>query len=168
MDISPVFGMSLMVLIGTDTVVALVASGMVAVAIYIANWRLLKQQKKMDSAKLSAEKFEPWKKVKDPEFAAFADKMQAGKVDKGDHPMIRRFLDALEEVAILWNDDMITDKHVKEFFGPELRAIFRNPPAHELLKENHKKCAYDNLCELLEKVKKWYGLSAAPACSLTK
>ena len=78
--------------------------------------------------------------------------MQAGKVEETNH-MITQYLDVLEEIAVFWKEGTITINHIKEFFKPELEAIPKNEPVIRMLKKKEKEGAYENLCELLNKLK---------------
>ena len=122
MDISPVFGMYLTALIDTTTITALVASGMVAIAIYVANWKLLKQQKKLNSAELSLKILETWSERKHPKFTGFLDRLECSEVTKDDQD-INLFLDEFENIAIFRKEGTLTKTHVWEFFSTNLKQI---------------------------------------------
>ena len=153
-DISQTFGLTLLELMEIMTVVAGIGSSCVAVVVLFVHLRQHKIQIRATSADLALKMLEYWSESRYPDFAEFIERLHASKVAEDD-PKIPLFLGALEEVAIFWKEGTITDNHVKEFFGPDLRGILKNDPVHNYLKERHKGSTYANLWELLGKSRGW-------------
>ena len=154
-DISPIFGLTLLDLMGILTVVAGVGSLIIAGAIIVVHIRQHGLQVKIASAHLSLKMLGFWTWSVDKGFAKFADKMHAGTVKEGENG-IQQYLDILEEIATFWKEGTITYNHVKEFFKPELETIPKNEPVMLFLKEKEKEGAYGNLGELLNQLQIQY------------
>ena len=163
-EISPVFGMSLTALIEMATIIGAVvgigAAAIIAKVIHDSNMRLLehhknllRQQKKVDSAKLSLRILETWGESKHPKFTGFLDRLERSKVTKDD-PDINLFLDEFENIAVFRKDGTLTQTHVREFFSTNLKQIRDNPVIQDYLNEleNNHSSMYDNLRALLKTV----------------
>ena len=154
-DISPIFGVSLMALIETATITALIASGMVAGVIYFANWRLLRQQKKVDSARLARELHSPWRNNK--EFKMLLARINDPTVTAYDSIEIEGFLNRFESIATLWADGTLNDFHVKSLFSANLKTICSD----DYIKARMEKLrtanpnTFSHLVKLLKESEKW-------------
>ena len=155
-EISPVFGMSLIALIETATITALVAGGMVAGAILSINYLLLKQRQKIDSINLALRLYEYWDGSKWPTFANFLDKLKNSKVAETDKAF-NSSLDRFEEIALCSEIGALQDEHVKELFNGNLRQLRHDPVIQGYLKrlDDADSSVHTKLRRLLKKAEQW-------------
>ena len=160
-DISPIFGLPLVGMIEIATLivaVAILVSASVTGYFSLENIRQTKtaieRQAKIDSARLSLELLESWSETKYPKFTAFVDRLYENNVREGD-PQIPQYLNELESIAILWEEGVITENHVKQFFVGDLKAIRACKPVADYLKENCTGTTYAKLWKLYQKTADW-------------
>lgn len=157
-DISPVFGLTLVGTVEFVGIAAGLGSFVVALAIWYGNRRNHEIQINTASANLALKLRKSWSRVKDKDFAEFVRLLHNENAEaEADNPMIGRFLNALEKVAILMDDGVMTKLHVKEFFGRDLQAIHKeeNKVVFEQLDKDRKDGAYAHLWNLVCIAKKW-------------
>ena len=156
-EISPIFGMSVTTLIEIATIIgAAVGIGSACIIAWVirnSNRALLRQHKKMDSAKLSLKILETWSESKHPKFTGFLDRLERSKVTKDD-PDINLFLDEFENIAVFRKDGTLTKTHVREFFSTNLKQIRDNPAIRDYLNDLEENCSplYANLRALLKTI----------------
>ena len=165
-DISPVFGISLTALIEMTTiigaVVGIVSAIIIARVIHNSNTKLLehhrnllKQQKKVDSAKMVMELHSPWRK--NARFKEFLRHLNNPQATTYNNEMVDAVLNHFELMATLWKDGTLDEFHVRSFFSANLK-IMRSDEfifAHiaEAQKINPRTFIY--LQMLFEKSKEW-------------
>lgn len=115
------------------------------------------RQNKIDSGNLIMKLLVPWRTdtnfIKCLEFIS-----DPSAVIKKNDQLVLSLLDQFEDIAIFWNDDTLSDNHIKEFFGTNLVNIRKNTSILNFIKEKNNekpKYYYVNLLKLLEKSKKW-------------
>lgn len=108
------------------------------------------------SAQLALRLRDYWRQANYPKSAAFLDRLYAGKIKKDD-PYIRIFLNHLETVAIFWKEKTLLERHVKEFFWPDLIQAVENEHAKQWRERVHERNpdTYSNLVKLLEAMRVW-------------
>ena len=155
-EISPVFGMSLIALIETATMAALVSGGMVAGVVLFINYLLLRQRQKIDSINLALKLYEYWDESKWPTFANFIDKLKNSKVAETDKAFISS-LDRFEEIALCSEIGALQDEHVKELFNGNLRHLRHDPVIQGYLKrlDDANSPVHTKLRRLLKKAEQW-------------
>ena len=142
-EISPIFGLSLLEMVEIAVLSILVgamvgigSSLIIAYTIHKRNIALLEHQKKtssdtleqqriINSAKLSILFLEYWKEEKHEKFQDYLKKIQKSKINILDRE-ISTILTIFEDIAIFWKEGILTDNHVKQFFGNPLRDIRDN------------------------------------------
>lgn len=150
-DISPIVGLTLIELVELDTLILLGGSAAIAAIIGVANWKLLNQRKKVDSAKRIWELGSSWRN--NPEFQEFLEKLMNPKVTKYTEEEMGPVLDRFEYIATFWKDKTIQGHHVESFFGENLRVMQKDQCIQEYIEkvrsENPEVLA--DLVQLLEK-----------------
>ena len=156
-DISPIC-MSLVGVIEFLVAIAGVAAGCgsfaVAWIIRQVNNRQHQIQINSASASLALRMREDWSVSRNPQFAKFIGLFHDSKVKAGDD-RIRQLLNIMETIAVFWKEGTITEKHVRELFGTDLRDIRKNKPVYDQLKEKYEEGRYANLWKLVKKSEKW-------------
>lgn len=115
-----------------------------------------KQQTKIDSAKISMDLLAPWRN--NLQFTDFLERISKSSISDNDREMIRETLGQFENIAILWKDEVLTENHVKEFFGANLKDIKTNTVMMEYfdkVRDKNPNYYYINLAELFEKYETW-------------
>lgn len=136
------------------TIASFIALGIAA----HSEWRRKQESKKhtkIASAQLILRLREPWHK---PEFKQLLREIQRNTVIKNNEHGVEEFLNQMEDIAVFWKDGVLTDQHVKEMFGANLKNILNNEHIYRKLKKcNNENPQYTfvNLLALLEKVKSW-------------
>ena len=156
-DISPILRLSLLSVLESVSIIASFGSLAVAGVIFYVHHRQHNLRVKVTSADISMKLFEKWRVGKNKEFQVLLDDLYALDIAPDD-PRLGLFLNTLEEIAVFWNEDTLTDNHVKEFFGSTLELFTNNPVAYEYFKnerEENPKSNYKNLQDLLDKPKIW-------------
>ena len=160
MDVSLFFGMSPVGVFEFLGLIVGIAAGLgsfaVALVIRHVNNRQHKIQINSASATLALRMREYWSVSRHRKFAEFITLLHDSKVEAGDG-RIRQLLNIMETIAVFWKEGTITDKHVRELFGTDLRDIRKNKPVYDQLKEKYEEGRYDNLWKLVEKSNKWDG-----------
>lgn len=133
---------------------SLIALG-IAVVTWVYAHRESKRHTKLASAQLILDLKKPWHK---DEFKEFLQKMQSNDADQRDKKKIEEFLNQMEDIAVFLKDGVLTDEHVKEMFGANLKDIIENECIYgELMKWNKQNPDYTfvNLIKLLKKAESW-------------
>ena len=158
-DISPIFGMSLTALIEMATIigaaVGIGSAGIIARVIRNSNRALLRQQKKMDSAKLVWDLSIPWSN--DEKFKRFLDDLLDPAVTKYDLDQTYASLELFETIAIVWKSGLLQEFHMRASFSSNLRSIRMDKFIQDLIAKEQKENprTYMYLMMLLEKSKEW-------------
>ena len=128
----------------------------VAAVIGVVHWLQHRQHVKATSADITKWMLERWSERNDPRFREFRNLLATSKVEKFDEDL-PQFLFLVEEIAIFWEEGMITDDHVKMFFGITLKHTSTNQGVWEYLNEESEKGTrhFPSLRKLLEKASKW-------------
>ena len=147
-DMSPIFGLSLLELMEWLTIIAGFGSLVVAGAILYTH----RGQKKIASANLVFKYKGAWRHG--GEFIELLGKIKnTGAVVDPNQDYVWPTLDHFEDIAILWNQDVLDFNQVKEFFGTNLTNIKNNDSLMSHLKDANKNYShYANLLELLKKI----------------
>ena len=117
----------------------------------------LRTQNKIASAQLAWKILEYWREKKHEKFTDFLEKLYRSEISKDD-PKIDVTLTIFEDIAVFWKDKLLTDNHVKEFFGNPLRDIRENQIMQNRIKEvsePNSDFILVNLRALLEKTREW-------------
>lgn len=133
---------------------ALVGIG-IALCTLVKNYHQTKKQTKVESANLILRLKEPWKNTK---FKKFLRKLQTNDTEYISEIEIEEFLNQLEDIAIFYNDNTLTENHVKEFFGVNFKKINENTHVTKIynkFRDLSPHYTYININRLLEKIDKW-------------
>ncbi len=158
-QISPIFHLTLLELaehailtgIGIATVGILIAMGTLLI-----NAIQIKKQSKISSANLILELNKPWGNNTD--FKLFLAEISNPNVTKYDETKVEELLNQLENISIFWKDETLTENHVKEFFGSNLKTIRDDKFIQIYMKkwtDKNPDYYFVNLTKLLKKVKEW-------------
>ena len=158
-EISPVFGMSLIALIEMATIIgAAVGIGsavIIARVISNSNRALLRQHRKVDSARMIRELHGPWRN--NDRFKEFLQDLNSPQVITYDSEIVGQFLNRFELIATLLEDGTINEFHVRSFFSANLKTMrsdrFILDRIAEAQKINPRTFMY--LVRLFEKSEKW-------------
>lgn len=135
-------------------IAVIVASGIAAIGLIVTMFKSHKQSK-TDSALLILELLNPWG-MKD--FKQLLSQMADPNITKYDETKLEEFLNRLEIIAVFWKDKTLTETHVKEFFGANIKTVRDDKFIQAYMKKwtdinpNH---FFVNIIELTKKVKKW-------------
>jgi len=113
------------------------------------------KQSKVSSANLILEILKPWRK--DP-FKKLLGEMIDAQVTQYDESRLEEFLNQLETIAIFWKDKTLSDNHVKEFFGANLKIVRDDAFIQKYMNKwitKNPDYYFVNLKELIKKVNKW-------------
>ena len=113
------------------------------------------KQNKVSSANLILEILKPWRK--DP-FKKLLGEMMDAQITQYDESQLEEFLNQLETIAIFWKDGTLTDNHVKEFFGVNLKIVRDDAFIQKYMNNwitKNPDYYFVNLKELIKKVNKW-------------
>ena len=165
-EISPVFGMSLIALIEMATIIAAVvgisAACIIAGVIHISNKNLLehhknllRQHKKVDSARMIRELHDPWRN--NAKFKEFLRDLNNPQVTTYDSEIVGQFLNRFEIIATLLEDDTINEFHVRSFFSANLETMRSDRFILDRIAKAQKikPRTFMYLVRLLEKSEKW-------------
>ena len=114
-DISPIFGISLLELVEWITIIPMIISIGVVLALVLIYRSQHGLQQRLVSAQLSLKMLEYWDDSKHKDFADLVELIPLSKV-KEDDPRIGSYLSIWEEIAVFCNEKTITNTHMKEFF----------------------------------------------------
>ena len=135
-------------------IAVIVASGIAAIGLTVTMLKSYKQTK-IDSASLILELLNPWG-MKD--FKQLLSQMADPNITKYDETKLEEFLNRLEIIAVFWKDKTLTETHVKEFFGANIKTVRDD----EFIQAYMKKWTdinpdhfFVNIIKLTKKVKKW-------------
>lgn len=159
--IEAIFGIDAATL--TDWIaISTIASGIAAaLGIMFSTYTIIKSryenkhQNKVSSANLILDLLTPWRKE---DFQKFIDQINDPNITQYDEGKLEKFLNQLEDIATFWKDGTLTDEHVKEFFGANLKAVRDDQFIRAFLKkwnDKNPKYYFVNLLKLIEKVKDW-------------
>jgi len=135
-------------------IAVIIASGIAALGLIVTMFRADKQSK-IDSASLILELLQPWRK---PDFQQLLHQMVDPKTTEYDESKLEQFLNHLESIAIFRKDKTLTENHVKEFFGENLKIVRDDKFIQAYMKkyiDKNPKYFFVNLTELIEKVEEW-------------
>lgn len=161
LGIEAIFGIDVATLtewVALSTVVSGIAA---AIGIIFATYTIIKSryenihQNKVSSANLILDLLTPWRKE---EFQKFIDEINNPQITNYDEGKLEKFLNQLEDIATFWKDGTLTDVHVKEFFGANLKAVRDDQFIRAYLKkwnDQNPKYYFVNLLQLIGKVEGW-------------
>ena len=139
------------------SVIGAFSSVSIAYVIHKRNVALLEQQRKVNSAELSLKLSESWNRINT--FTKLIFKLSKPNMKfKDEEDGVFFVLGKFEDIAILRKDEILTEIHVREFFGMDLVRINANESIMKILDEYHNENAdhnYNNLKELLDDSKEW-------------
>ena len=153
--LSSILGFSLLelvehvILIGIG--IALIAS-IISMTGLIINAIHIRKQSKVSSANLILNLLEPWRKN---DFKNALSNMRKGNYNTD---KVEEFLNQMEDIAIFWKDGTLTDNHVKEFFGENLKFIRDDEFIKKYMNtwtDKNPDYFFVNLTTLLKKIEKW-------------
>lgn len=160
-EISPIFGLTLLELAELVTIATIVSGIAAAIGVILSTITIIRSrlenihQNKVSSANLILELLEPWRKE---EFQKFLAEVADPKITTYDEVKLEKFLNQLEDIATFWKDGTLTEIHVKEFFGSNLKNIQDDKFIQDYIKkwnDKNPKYYFVNLKKLIEKVKDW-------------
>jgi len=115
-----------------------------------------KKQTKVSSASLILELLKPWRDNED--FKHLLSQISDPNTRDYDEKEIEEFLNHLEDIATLWKDGTLTENHIKEFFGSNLKSIRDDSFIQNYIKkwtDKNSDYYFVNLRKLIEKVNDW-------------
>ena len=156
-EISPIFGLSLLELVEYAVIGAFIVSAATLIMVGYDNDRRHKLQVKSTSAQLCMKLLEKWES--NNTFAKMILKLETLHTEFTDEDDNVHFvLTKFEDIAILNRDELLTDTHVREFFGKDIVRIAANKSVMGILDEYHNEDVrnnYNNLKEMLKTSEKW-------------
>lgn len=157
-EISTLFGLTLIELV-EHVAIGAISIAVTGLTIAIASlWVSSKQtanHSKISSANLILELLQPWRK---DDFQQFLEQLHDPKITEYNEVKLEKFLNQLEDIAIFWKDKTLTEVHVKEFFGANLKTVRDDKFIQNYMKpwiEKNPDYYFVNLTKLIEKVKEW-------------
>lgn len=129
----------------------IITAGITAFAL----WVQIHKQSKVSSANLILELLKPWR---DPEFQNFLNRITQQDITEKDVDGIEKFLNQLEDIATFWKDGTLSEIHVKEFFGSNLKTVSENQYFQDYIRywnDKNPKYYFVNLKKLIMKVDEW-------------
>ena len=174
-DISPILGLSLLELVEGATIAIPFAIAVSAAVTGFFSLRSIRQSKaqarqsqiqitkqlemqnKIASAQLAWKLLEYWREEKHEWFRVLLVKIRESEI-KSDDLQIGTVLNIFEDIAIWWQEGTLTDNHVKEFFGNNLRDIRENQVMQDRIKKGinlNSELFFVSLHHLLEKTREW-------------
>jgi len=111
---------------------------------------------KVTSASLILELLKPWRENED--FKHLLSQILDPNTKDYDEKEIEEFLNQLEDIATLWKDGTLTENHIKEFFGSNLKSVRDDNFIQNYIKKWKDKNSdyyFVNLRKLIEKVNDW-------------
>ena len=156
-EISPIFGLSLLELVEYAVIGAFIVSAATLIMVGYDNYRRHKLQVNSTSAQLCIKLLEKWEDSST--FTQMISKLEKPNAEFTDEEHNVHFvLTKFEDIAILKRDELLTDTHVREFFGRDIVRIAANKSVMGILDEYHSEDVrnnYNNLKELLKTSEKW-------------
>ena len=135
-------------------IAATIGIGIATVSLIVTAYKTNKQSK-VSSANLILEILKPWRK--DP-FKKLLKEMADPQATYCDESKLEEFLNQLETIAIFWKDKTLSDNHVKEFFGANLKLVRDDVFIQSYMKTwitKNPDYYFVNLKKLIKKVNKW-------------
>lgn len=171
-DISPIFGCTLLelvelgtILVGIFTILAPIATLVVAYVIYHSNKNQIKeqqeihknqmeQQKKINSMKILWMVHSPWRN--NSEFKTFLRDLNYENLYYDDD-ILTGMLNRFEYIATFVDDKLIYEYQVKSLIGADIKAVRDNKHIRRFILTIQKKDpnAYSDLDKLFEKSRNW-------------
>lgn len=139
-----------LVVIGIATV-----SIMIAMGTLVVNSIQIKKQSQISSANLILELLQPWRKQS---FKDFLKEIADPNTTQYDEDNLEEFLNQLEDIAIFWKDGTLSEVHVKEFFGTNLKTVRDDEFIQNYMKkwiDKNPDYYFVNLTNLIKKVEEW-------------
>jgi len=132
-----------------------ITSIMIAMGALVVNAIQIKKQSQVFSANLILELLQPWRKQP---FKDFLKEIVDPNITQYDEVNLEEFLNQLEDIAIFWKDGTLSEVHVKEFFGTNLKTVRDDEFIQNYMKKwidkNHD-YYFVNITNLIKKVEKW-------------
>jgi len=135
--------------------IAVIIATSIAAGGFLMTWKTRRKEAKIASAHLILELLKPWR---NPDFQQLLHEMVDPNTTEYDEIKLEQFLNQLESVAIFWKDKTLTDTHVKEFFGENLKLVRDDKFIQDWMNEyivKNPEYYFVNLTELVKKVKEW-------------
>ena len=123
--------------------------------ILIVNAIHIKKQSQISSANLILDLLKPWRTEG---FKQFLGQLADPKVSHYDTNKLEEFLNQLEDIAIFWKDGTLSENHVKEFFGANLKTVHNDKFVQDYMKkwiDKNPDYYFVNLVSLLKKSEEW-------------
>jgi len=139
-----------LIVIGIATV-----SIMIAMGTLVVNGIQIKKQSQISSANLILELLQPWRKQS---FKDFLKEIADPNITQYDEVNLEEFLNQLEDIAIFWKDGTLSEVHVKEFFGTNLKTVRDDESIQNYMKKwinKNPDYYFVNLTNLIKKVEEW-------------
>ena len=155
-EISPILGLNLLELIEHTVILVFGVSIGTLIGVWYWNFKQHKLQVKSTSAQLALKLVEKWHN--DLLFSEITFDLGTEDIQFTDKDKVNPVLAVFEDIAILKRDKLLTETHVREFFGREIVRINANVSIMKIIDDFHKrdvKHNYNNLKEMLEDSKKW-------------
>lgn len=157
-QISPIFGLTLLELVEHIAAAGIgiaIVSSIFAMGALIVSAIQIKKQSKVSSANLILELVKPWRQK---DFQKLLNEIANHDITKYDEGELEKLLNQLEDIATFWKDDTLSEIHVKEFFGSNLKTVRDDKFIQDFIKKWASKNSdyyFVNLRELIKKVKDW-------------
>jgi hypothetical protein len=160
-EISLIFGLTLMELVELVAIATIISGGAAAIGIMLSTTNIIKSryennhQKKVSSATLILDLLKPWREEDVPKLL---NEIADPNIAKYDEEKLEKLLNHLEDIATFWKDGTLSETHVKEFFGSNLKSIRGDKFIQDYIKKwNDKNPNYYfvNLKKLIKKVEDW-------------
>lgn len=150
-----------MELVDWVTIATIVSGFAAAIGIILSTTNIIKSryenkhQEKVSSANLILDLLEPWRKA---DLQKLLNQIADPKITNYNEGELEKFLNQLEDIATFWKDGTLSEMHIKEFFGSNLKAVRDDKFIQEYIKkwnDKNPKYFFVNLIKLIEKVKDW-------------
>lgn len=166
-EISPIFGLSLLELVEFFTILTPIAILAAAAVTGGFSWYSIRQSKKqiakqletqnkIASANLVRNLLKAWRV--DSQFTNMLGKLDDSNTQFNDEDEVHGMLTEFEDIAVFWNDKLLDDTHVREFFGRGIVQINANESIKNILKSYHDEDPannYNNLMKLIKHSECW-------------
>lgn len=150
-EISRLSGLILVEAVEIATIVLVIVAGL---TLGITTWHIRKQSK-VSSADLILELLKPWRKT---DFQELLNEIVDPNITQYDEDKLEKFLNQLEDIATFWKDGTLSENHVKEFFGSNLKTVRDDKFIQSYIKkwtDKNSEYYFVNLRELINKVDDW-------------
>ena len=135
--------------------IAIIVASVIAVGSLVVTAYQTHKHSKTTSANLILELLKPWGKEK---FKLFLNQLADLKVTKYNEKELEEFLNQLEIIATFWKDGALTENHVKELFGANVKTVRTDKFIKDYMKywtDKNPKYFFVNLAKLVKKSEKW-------------